>query len=338
MTRTIPEKVQQLIRRIDNNQVLTPHLAQKYLAQSDLQAEDLLAWADFEHPKADSYGRLLVHDGGFFELMVMSWVDGDMAAIHDHGHTQWGAVKLLGPAEHATFKLIDGKMTTMSREVCGPGTVLAVDHPLIHQMGNIGNVPYLTLHLYGAYDVEGGVTADARLYDLDEGKIQFTSGGVFFDLPESDINRRESGPQADFPTTLRYKTELSNPLFAKNDSVAKGRFSCDREQKIANEILDGETWEQLCHDIERLGDKSRQEVARYGRILDQELFMTANLQMKILQAGMVKNSCSTLKANLAGLLKNRSGQRFSSKYLRIIENDLGSHAPLQEVYRRNLVH
>ena len=34
-------------------------------------------------------------------------------------------------------------------------------------MGNVGQAPYLTLHLYGCYERQGDVTADARLYALE---------------------------------------------------------------------------------------------------------------------------------------------------------------------------
>ena len=142
-----PASVRRLLDAIETEDHLTPTRSRKLLLESGITAQDLAPWADFDHPKSDSYGRRLIHDGGFYELMVMSWVDGDMAAIHDHGYTQWGAVKLLGPAEHAIFRVEDGVMTTAERKVFQAGDVVAVGHDLIHQMGNVGQAPYLTLHL-----------------------------------------------------------------------------------------------------------------------------------------------------------------------------------------------
>ena len=196
----LPNQVKALIDDIKAEQSFTPDKARRLLGNSDIQPGDLYAWADYDHPRADSYGRKLVYDGVFFELMVMSWVDGDMSAIHDHGHTQWGAVKLFGAAEHAMFKMEHNNLITCERKQFVPNSVVSVSHDLIHQMGNNGQEPYLTLHLYGCYDREGDVTADARIYDLEEGQIQFADGGVFFDLPETTINRRGPAPSSDFPT------------------------------------------------------------------------------------------------------------------------------------------
>ena len=91
-------------------------------------------------------------------------------------------------------------------------------------MGNVGDRPYLTLHLYGSYDFEGGITNEAQLYELDEERIQFTNGGVFFGLPEDDIVRRENGIKADFPTTLLHKVELLKRLIRKNGSEKTGLY------------------------------------------------------------------------------------------------------------------
>jgi len=331
------KKIEKLIRKIETHERLTPSLAKKILEESELTTGDVASWSDFEHSKEDSYGRKLVYNGDFFELMVMSWVDGDMAAIHDHGHTQWGAVKLLGAAEHATFKITDDKLTTTSREFFQAGSVLAVNHDMIHQMGNIGQQPYLTVHLYGAYDVNDGITSNARLYDLDEGKIQFTDGGVFFDLPEAQINRRIDGPKADFPTTIRCKTELSYRLFAKHNSLTKQKFGCDRESKIAKQFFDGNTWDLLHEDITDVMETSTSTINRYKNILDQELFMTARLQGTLVGAEMINPQSTDIKSELSSLLKMAPGTALSIAYLRFLQGQLGAESPLVETYQRAFI-
>jgi hypothetical protein len=64
---------------------------------------------------------------------------------------------------------------------------------LIHQMGNPGQQRFLSLHVYGCREPRPAITAAARVFELDEGCIQFTNGGVFFGLPESDILCRQAG-------------------------------------------------------------------------------------------------------------------------------------------------
>jgi hypothetical protein len=66
--------------------------------------------------------------------MVMSWRPGDFSTIHDHGYTQWGAVQVFGPAEHATFRIDDDKIATLARWRMKNRDVIGVHHDLLHQM------------------------------------------------------------------------------------------------------------------------------------------------------------------------------------------------------------
>ncbi len=204
----LPPSIERLCRLIGNENEISPELAESCLRRAEIEPEDLAPWTDFEHPVSDSYGRKLVYDGGFFEVMVMSWVAGDFSAIHDHGSAQWGAVRCFGRAEHAIFSLDDNLLTTRCRTPVEPDEINAVDHALIHQLGNLDQPPFCSLHVYGSYDHGGEITGDARIFDLFEGKVQLTDGGVFFCLPETDIKNRQDGPEADLPTTLRHHQDM----------------------------------------------------------------------------------------------------------------------------------
>ena len=120
----LPPALQQLKFLIQTENEMTPSRARDLLIQAGIQQEDLMDWADFDHPVENGYGRQLVYDGGFFEMLVMSWNPGDCSAINDHGHTQWGAVQIFGPAEHAVFLVQDGEITTLARAGIQPGQVL----------------------------------------------------------------------------------------------------------------------------------------------------------------------------------------------------------------------
>ena len=282
-SQSLPEGIQAIIDKVEGCEHLTPSLARQILGEATLAAADLEPWTDFDHPSEDSYGRKMIHDGGFFELMAMSWVDGDMAAIHDHGSAQWGAVRLFGRIEHAVFKIRDGVMTTTDRRCMPAGTVLAVSHEMIHQMGNCGQDPYVTLHLYGCYGREGGVTADARLYDLDEDRIQFTDGGVFFSLPEDKIKRRSAGPSTDFATRLRFKVELLRRLNTSHDSWRSRRLHSQRQRRLADELFAASTWQALVEEFSEAGMAGSD-----SSILHQELRAAAGLQAALLRAGLVE--------------------------------------------------
>lgn len=149
---TYPINLQTLIYMLQETPEFTPEDIQTMVVKADISAQDLMPWADFNHPVTDSYGRQLVFDGGHFEIMVMSWMPGDFSAIHDHGATQWGAVQCFGAAEHFIYTFTQGVLCTLQPAHYSPGMVHAVDHSLIHHMGNPGSEPFLSLHVYGLID------------------------------------------------------------------------------------------------------------------------------------------------------------------------------------------
>lgn len=199
-----PINIQKLIHHLQSGKNFTPIQIKEIIAEANISSEDLFPWADFNHPVADSYGRKLVFNGGHFEVMVMSWLPGDFSAIHDHGSTQWGAVQCFGVAEHYIYSFKDGILKTEKPAHYTPYQIHTVDHDLIHQMGNSGNDPFLSLHVYGCAESTENITGNARIFDLLEECIQYTDGGVFFCLPQSQINYRVPGIKGDMETTLRY--------------------------------------------------------------------------------------------------------------------------------------
>ena len=141
-----------------------------------------------------------------------------MSAIHVHGNTQWGCVQVFGQAEHATFKVDEEQIYTLSRETLTTGQIIHVNHSLVHQMGNSGHQPFLSLHVYGIDQVESAspqsVTSDSNLYYAYESSIAKVSGGAFFALPQENIDSKNRGPMADFPTFIRDYTETVKRLRA----------------------------------------------------------------------------------------------------------------------------
>ena len=280
---SLPFAIQDLIRSLEQETLLTPRLAQELLTRAGLKEEDLSPWADFEHSPADSYGRKLVFDGGSFEMMCMSWNPGDVSAIHDHGYTQWGAVQVFGPAEHAVFLVQDGEVTTLSRAPVKPGTVLPVGHQLVHQMGNPSPTQFLTFHLYGCEGRNGGITADARIYDLCAGEVQRTDGGVFFSLPENRIKRREPGPRPDFMTWLRNMTDHIQRL----ERIQRAGPNLPRLEETRSRLIEQmtalENWDRLVHDLKPRVHEDTGHMLDMGfwHLLRQELTAAARLQKQL---------------------------------------------------------
>lgn len=280
----LPEAILNLIRSIENGKNLSPARMKNLLQQAGLNLKDLLPWANFHHPPAESYGRKMVYDGGFFEMMVMSWAPGNCSAIHDHGQTQWGAVQIWGPAILTAYLAQDGEIKTLSRFRVNPPQTFAINHELVHQMCNDTQTNFLSVHVYGAYDLENGITDDARIFDLDENQVQRTDGGVFFALPEKAIKRRETGPQPDFLTHLRHNREKLQRLRTINRNTPS-RESREREKNLVDKLFDGLHWQWLEEDLMQHTHPRTGHVTDPGHweLLREELIAAGNLQKELLQ-------------------------------------------------------
>lgn len=223
-----PESLQRLINSLKKTPELKPNYVKEIVLNAGVLPHELMPWADFNHPTTGSYGRKLIFDGGHFEVMVMSWLPGDFSAIHDHGTAQWGAVQCFGAAKHYIYRVDSGVLRSQKPKHYAPGMVCAVDHSLIHQMGNLGQTPFLSLHVYGCVEASSNITGDARIFDLLEGRIQYTNGGAFFCLPEGDINARGCEIQADRETMLRHHYLMSDRIYR----MLKEQPQADLTQKL----------------------------------------------------------------------------------------------------------
>ncbi len=277
-TTKLPASLQYIANALEDEKELRPSKVSRIIQEAAVQPNDLEPWADFDHSPTDSYGRKMAFKGGHFEIMVMSWRPGDFSAIHDHGHTQWGAVQIFGPAEHATFRVEDGFISTLARWTVNPGDIVGVGHSLVHQMGNpTSDTFFLSLHVYGdVQDIEN-VTGDARVFDLENNTIQRVDGGVFFALPPEAVKRTEPGPMADFPTRLRHMIELTRRLqkienkegstnIKELEAVIKDTFSIGHRSKLLR-----------CLEM-NTDENGHQNNSIYWRALNREMQEAAKLQ------------------------------------------------------------
>jgi predicted metal-dependent enzyme (double-stranded beta helix superfamily) len=211
-----PESIQKLIDLIKSNDNITPKRIKELIEEANIQPEDLAPWADFNHPKEDGYGRKMIYDAGYFEIMTMSWNPGDFSGIHDHGYTEWGAVQVFGTAQHHSFKYKGNTLTTTRKEVLLPGEIVKVNNPFIHQMGNNTTTPYMTLHIYGSNSRDELVTQDSKIYEVEKGRVIVTSGGAFFDLPVGSYVVESDDLETDASTMLDQSFYLMK-LFERMD-------------------------------------------------------------------------------------------------------------------------
>ena len=260
--------------------------------------EELEEWNDYNHPVRDSYGRKLVYKENFFELMVMSWVEGDFSAIHDHGCTQWGAVQVFGEAEHAIFSLESDFLTISSCQKVDPGTILPVDGDLIHQMGNRTKTKFLSLHVYGLFTPSGSnnesVTGNARIFNVTEGCIERTNGGVFYGLPQTQINAIKLGLQSDYISWLRNTTEYIQRIQKVNQHEST-KASEVIEKKIGQLFFDIKHWQSLQQEVKLCLNKDGEVIKpRHFQLLHSEIRKLLNLVGRAEGVAAVYNAIDSL--------------------------------------------
>lgn len=332
----LPKSIQKIIDKIrEHRNEMTPQFAQKILIDADVKMEELQSWEDYEHRFIDSYGRKLLFADSFFEIMVMSWLPGDISAIHDHGHAQWGAVQIFGAAEHATFLVQDNSLATISRQVMKPNKVIPVGHQLVHQMGNPAKNKFLTLHLYGLYDIDDNiesVTANARIFNITEGVIQRTSGGVFFGLSDDQINAVELGVVPDYMSWLRNTVEYIRRIRKAKQQSSQRRFR-KIEQNLTDQMFDITHWQSFESELKAHVDSNRYITNfNYWKILRNELTQAAHLQAKLL--GMQNNkqdSFYTFAAIYDEVVGKQCLKEFTSNYIQFVHNTYNLDFPSSNI-------
>jgi len=279
----LPECLQTIANKLMQMEDFHAKKVRNIVVDANIQPEDLMPWSDFDHSAADSYGRRLVFDDGFFEMMVMSWCPGDVSGIHDHGYTQWGAVQVFGPAEHATFLVQDDEITCLSRTVLKPRQAMAVGHQLVHQMGNTTqDQRFISFHLYGNEQRDHEITGDARVFDLNKVVIERTDGGVFHALPAHLVNSQQPAPIPDFTCWLRNTVDITRRV--QRAQIA----GCDTMSRdfdsLVSDLFDKTNKARLLADLEQHVDANGHAINPYWwKLLCHELTQAATLQTELLQ-------------------------------------------------------
>lgn len=207
---TLPVSLAKLVELIGDQTTFKPQQIVDLIAEAKVCEKDLLEWADFEHDPTEGYGRKLVYKSDHFEVMVMSWAPGDGTAIHNHGYTQWGAVKSFGKLEHSIFNLEGEVISTLFKQKLVRNEIIPVNQELIHQMTNFSGENVLSLHVYGTSKAVDGITDNSLIYEIGKGEIQIVDGGVFYDLAESKVAVSDAEIYADRLTLIGHFTSLLN--------------------------------------------------------------------------------------------------------------------------------
>ncbi len=230
-------KLNQLIQAIESDEKMNPGTLAKVLKEINLSTEDLHGWKDYNHPKTDGYGRKMVYEGKNFEVMVMSWNPGDISSIHNHGYTEWGVVQVFGKATHLLYSFHNDELKFAKREILTSSELALVNNGLIHQMGNLSEAPYLSLHIYGTENTRENITADARIFEPENGLIKYTTGGAFFNLSDKEISATEPLKMVEKNTWFEFLGTYIPYLSRYDDSYAAKKIKdiAERTEVYAKE-------------------------------------------------------------------------------------------------------
>lgn len=113
-----------------------PALLARALA-GPIDAADLAPFVRFAE---DRYTRNRVASGEGWELRLLCWSPGQTSALHGHGRSGCAFRVLSGVAEELR---LGGQ-----RRLLQAGAVVTAGEGDVHQVGNVGDAPLLTLHLY----------------------------------------------------------------------------------------------------------------------------------------------------------------------------------------------
>lgn len=192
MKKSLSPKISELVDYLSSKEAFDIKSISDFVSSLDFTKDDL-EFCSVIHSENDSYGRNVIAETPFFELMIVTWLPGDFSMIHNHGDANWGVVKILGGLTHRVFRLEEELLIQIKEEELCQGDIRLVSNELIHQMGNSTGAPVLSLHIYFNESGLGEITKNTNLYDVVNRQILTVGCGAFYDLDDAMILDRSAG-------------------------------------------------------------------------------------------------------------------------------------------------
>lgn len=132
-----------------------------FFSEFEIDPDDLLSFVFF---REDKYARNLVHRNEHCELLILTWLPGQVTSIHDHGDKQCWISVHTGQLTFKTYGPIvdESKLPAAigSAHVQEVGSPLYIDDGIgIHSIANASKKPAVSMHLYA------GPMQRCRVYD-----------------------------------------------------------------------------------------------------------------------------------------------------------------------------
>ncbi len=180
MNRSITPSIDNMIMDINESNPTTGDQLAEIISRHAPRKEEMMHFADFDHPNYESYGRTLLYHKNNFCIYLMSWKPGDFTAIHDHGTTEWGCVYAFDDFTHRLYSLHANTLILKSKNKFLRGRVARIRSGTIHMMGNLHNHQNnLSLHIYGTNTPEKGLAKQSKVYYPEVEKASISNGPAF---------------------------------------------------------------------------------------------------------------------------------------------------------------
>lgn len=180
---------------------------------NSLNPTDFKCYASYNHPPDESYGRQLIYQDDKLRVLFMTWCPGDFTAIHNHGPAEWGYVYAFGNITHRIYEEKKQQLSLVSSETFKAGQLANVSSGLIHMMGNSGQQPVQSLHIYGI-DNACGPVENAKVYQPETSQVIETCGPAFLNLSEQYIVSKQNFAGFDAHVIMDYYL-LVHPFYAR---------------------------------------------------------------------------------------------------------------------------
>ena len=116
------------------------------LEQLALPEAEALSSAHFDPAR---YQRLPIFHSAHLEVLLMGWLPGQASPLHDHGTSICGVRVLTGEAFELSYRLApSGILIPTSISTLQTGEITVTGGEAIHQVGNGGELPLVSLHVY----------------------------------------------------------------------------------------------------------------------------------------------------------------------------------------------
>ncbi len=181
-----------------------------------LSKEEFEPFSDFSHDPGLSYARTRLYEGRNFNIYLMSWAPGDFTAIHSHGLTDWGAVVFFSGVSHRLYEVTETHITLKDASSVPEGLVAPVNGNLVHAMGNLSELPAMSLHIYGSDQSISNANDGSLVYELEKKLIRRTHGEAYINLATNNCLQTIEGLATDEATLLDY-LDIVQPFYRKNN-------------------------------------------------------------------------------------------------------------------------